>query len=234
MPGDDQDPIDISVTGGMVASYGKLNNVRVKVLTSEPEQVTVAAETDWVTSLSTYHTTQHLTLMLRSGQWYIEPDPVDITVPPEEFFGVVRLAGSRPAAAPPPGLRRDILDRPELQVISARLVKHAGRYSVVGELINTDSDPADVTVTAFLDDAEGAELSHYNAQEAMMHKLLPKEVTPFRVDFEGVAGRGFRCTYLMLPSSSRMHLRHRTWNARSIALMPMPRAWSPSTILTCD
>jgi hypothetical protein len=73
-------------------------------------------------------------------------------------------------------------------VLSARLVKHAERYSVVGELINTDSDPADVTVTAFLRDKAGEELVRYNAQEGMVHKLLPKEVTPFRVDFEGVAG----------------------------------------------
>jgi hypothetical protein len=73
-------------------------------------------------------------------------------------------------------------------VLSARLVKHNHRFSVVGELINADSDPADVTVTAFLSDADSKELSHYNAQEGMTHTLFPKEITPFRVDFEGVAG----------------------------------------------
>ena len=37
-------------------------------------------------------------------------------------------------------------------------------------------------------DEEGTEIVWYNAQQAMIHKILPKEVTPFRVDFEGVAG----------------------------------------------
>ena len=62
------------------------------------------------------------------------------------------------------------------------------RYSVVGELINTDVDPADVTLTAYLYDERGQVLTWYNAQLVMVHKILPKEVTPFRVDFEGVAG----------------------------------------------
>jgi hypothetical protein len=187
----DQYLIDLSVTGGMVASYGKLDSVHVTVLTSEPTRVTVAAQTDWVTSLSSYSTTQNLTLMLRDGQWYIEPDPVDLTVPPEQFFRrgeVGWVSAGRRRVTTETTAFGDILDRPELQVLSARLVKHNGRYSVVGEAINADSDPADVTVTAFLSGADGNELTRYNAQEAMIHKLFPKEVTPFRVDFEGVAG----------------------------------------------
>lgn len=190
-PAYDQYLIDLSVTGGMVASYGKLNNVKVDTLAAEPERVEVAAHTDWVTALSTYKTTQNLTLVLRDGRWVIEPDAVDITVPPEQFFRRAEIGyvstGRRRVTTKPTEFG-DILDRPELQVLSSHLVKHDGRYSVVGELLNTSSDPADVTVTAFLRDADGKELIHYNAQEAMAHKLLPKEVTPFRVDFEGVAG----------------------------------------------
>jgi hypothetical protein len=187
----DQYLLDLSVTGGMVASYGKLNSVRVSIVSAEPERVEVLAETDWVTALSTYPTVQPLTLLLRDGGWYIEPDPVDLTVPPEPFFRrgeVGWVATSRRRVVSAPTDFADMLDRPELQILSARLVRHAGRYSVVGELINADSDPADVTVTAFLRDSAGGELSRYNAQEVMMHKLFPKELTPFRVDFEGVAG----------------------------------------------
>jgi hypothetical protein len=190
-PAYDQYLIDISTTGGMVASYGKLNTVRVTVLSSEPAHMTVAAETDWVTSLSTYQTTQHLTLVRQASQWYIEPDALDLTVPPEQFFRrgeVGWVSAGRRHETTATTAFGDMLDRPELQVLSARLVKHNNRFSVVGELINADSDPADVTVTAFLSDADSKELSHYNAQEGMIHTLFPKEITPFRVDFEGVAG----------------------------------------------
>ncbi|WP_129672327.1 hypothetical protein [Candidatus Chloroploca sp. Khr17] len=187
----DQYLLDLSVTGGMVASYGKLNSVYVQVVAAEPERVSVIAETDWVTSLTTYPTRQHLTLVLRDGRWHILLDPVDTTVPPEPFFRrgeIGWVATSRRRIVDKPTAFADILDRPEIQILSARLVRYEGRYMVVGELINSDSDPADVTVTALLRDPDGVELTRYNAQQVMMHKLFPKEITPFRVDFEGVAG----------------------------------------------
>ena len=55
-------------------------------------------------------------------------------------------------------------------------------------MINVDIDPADTTVTALLSDEQGHELTRYDAQTGTIHKILPKEVVPFRVGFEGVAG----------------------------------------------
>lgn len=187
----DQYLLELSVKGGLVASYGKLNSISVSILTSEPNRVVARIETVWVTALAKYPSSQDLTLVLRDGYWYIVPNPVDVTIPPDQF---IRRSGIRWHGQ---GRRRitagttsfgDILDRPELQILSARLVRSQGRYSVVGELINTDVDPSDVTVTALLYNERGETLTWYNAQAGMIHKLFPKEVTPFRVDFEGVAG----------------------------------------------
>jgi hypothetical protein len=68
------------------------------------------------------------------------------------------------------------------------MVVRGGVHSVVGELMNVDDMPADVTVTAVVYDVDGNELTRYNAQTVMMHTILPQEVTPFRIDFEGIAG----------------------------------------------
>jgi hypothetical protein len=183
--------IERSVQGGLVASYGKLDSVLVTVQSQEPDYAAVEVETRWVTALEAYTTHQQHTLVRRGGQWYIEPEAVDVSIPPDQFFrrGTVAWGqqGRRRATAESTAFA-DVLDRPELTILSARLVQVNERYSVVGELINADADPGDVTVTALLFDAEGNELTRYNAQAVMMHKLLPGEVTPFRVDFEGVAG----------------------------------------------
>ena len=114
-----------------------------------------------------------------------------MTIPPDQFYrrsGVDWYSAGRRRVSVETTAFGDVLDRPELQILSARLVWKNGRYSVVGELINTDADPADITVAAYLFDEDGEELVWYNAQQAMVHKILPKEVTPFRIDFEGVAG----------------------------------------------
>ena len=190
-PSLDQYQLELSVTGGLLASYGKLDSVKTTILSSEPNRVQVQADTVWITALSEYHKSESLTLVLRSGAWYIVPPGIDLSLPPDQFFRRPEVSwnsqGRRQVTTQTTSFG-DILDRPVLQILSARLVQVNGRYSVVGELINTDNVPADVTVTAFLYDSAGNTLSWYDAQLVIMHTLLPKEVTPFRVDFEGVAG----------------------------------------------
>lgn len=183
--------LELSVEGGLLASYAKLDNVRPRIVEREADRIEMAVETDWVTALAAYPSVQEHVLVRRDGQWYIEPGEVDVTIPPDQLFRrgeVGWYAAGRRRVTTETTSFGDVLDRPEIQILSARLVEVDGRYSVVGELINTDADPADLTVTAYLYDENGEELTWYNAQAGMMHKVFPKEVTPFRVDFEGVAG----------------------------------------------
>jgi hypothetical protein len=183
-----------SVVNGLVASYGKLDSVKVRIISNEPDQVVVEANTLWVTALENYPTTQRHTLVKRNGRWYITPDAVDLTTPPDQFFRQSEVTfhsqGRRQVTTNTTAMG-DVLDRPVLQILSARLVKYKDQYSVVGEVINTDVNPADLTVTAVLYDEKGNILTSYNAQDVAIHKLFPKEITPFRVNFEGVAGAVF-------------------------------------------
>ena len=190
-PAYDQYLLGLSVKNGLVASYGKLDSVKVQILTSEPDQVVVQVETVLITSLNEYPLSQRQTLVKRSGEWYIVPEKDDPVIAPDQFFRVGEVSwrsqGRRQVTTGTTSFN-DILDRPQIQILSARLVKVKDRYSVVGELINTDVNPADITVTASLFDEAGNTLTTYNAQSGIIHKLFPKEATPFRVDFEGVAG----------------------------------------------
>jgi hypothetical protein len=183
--------VNLSLRGGLVASYGKLDSVRVTVLRQGEATAEVEARLLWVTALDEYPTVERLAMARRDGIWYVVPRPVDVEPPPDLFVRRPTLEWLVPDARdrsdtsdlPPP-----VVDRPDLELRSARLVRVGDRFSVVGEIANVDVDPADTTVTALLYDRTGAELSRYNAQTAMLHKLLPGELTPFRVDFEGVAG----------------------------------------------
>lgn len=183
--------LGLSLRGGLLASYGKLDSVRVRVLGGDDRRLTVEVATEWVTALNSYPAWRQHELVRRDGRWYILPDPIEIQNPSDLFLRRPVLQYLAPEASP---LSRDLglppasSDRPELEILSARLVREGLRYSVVGELANRDADPTDLTVSAVLYGAGDVELSRYNAQRAMIHKLLPGEVTPFRVDFEGVAG----------------------------------------------
>ncbi|MEM7537996.1 MAG: hypothetical protein AAF639_37845 [Chloroflexota bacterium] len=211
-PAYDEYILNLSVVNGIIASYGKLDAVTVEVLQQEDAYMQVQANLHWVTALAEYDTTEILELVRRGIFWYIVPLEPEVFEPAEGFFRrptvdwLLQTGGENSPEAKAFG---DILAQPYLQILSAQLVQRelpecfsetsnhgaleelrdeCTRYSVVGEIFNADVGPADVTVKAYLYDDENEELSWYNAQQIMMHKLLPKEVTPFRVEFEGVAG----------------------------------------------
>ncbi len=192
-PSIDQYLLQLSVVNGLVASYGKLDSVYVHIVKSTGDHIQMRVNALWITALELYPTTDYLSMVKRQGTWYIIPSSADITVPPDKFLRnpvVAFHSQGRSVVTTGTTAFGDVLDRPVLQILSSRLVKTGGTYSVVGELINTDVYPADVTVTAILYDKYHNMLSTYNAQEGMIHALLPKETTPFRIDFEGVAGTG--------------------------------------------
>jgi hypothetical protein len=147
----------------------------------------------YITALSYYTDTVALDLTLHPVEgWVIEPDRVDLQVPPDQFLrqpSVDWLAQGRRRVDTQSTDPRDVMDRPAIEVLSAQLVRdEQDRFSIVGELRNTDVNPADVTVTGLIYDDNGDLLTWYNATDKMMHKLLPWQITPYRIDFEGVAG----------------------------------------------
>lgn len=192
-PDFEQFMLEQSVQSGLVASYAKLENVETSVLLDEAAHKEIRADVRYITALSYYTDTVDFTLnLLPQTGWVIEPQPVDVRVPPEQFqrqTGVDYLSAGRRRVSSAVTDFADVLDRPELEILSADLLMDGnGRFSLVGELINTDVDPADVTVTGLIYDDEGELLTWYNAGAGMIHKILPLEITPFRIDFEGVAG----------------------------------------------
>lgn len=67
------------------------------------------------------------------------------------------------------------------------MVEVLGRPLIVGEVVNIDVDPADITLTGVLRGEDGEVLARYNATDRMKRTLNPKESTPFVIEFEAVA-----------------------------------------------
>ena len=67
------------------------------------------------------------------------------------------------------------------------MVKHDNHYAIIGEIQNIDNTPADVVLKGTLYNNANAALASYNAKYHVKHKLMPKEVSAFRINFEGIA-----------------------------------------------
>ncbi len=81
----------------------------------------------------------------------------------------------------------DILKQPVLEILTAKLVKFNEHYAIVGEIQNIDNVPADVVLKGSLYNSENKELATYNSKYHVKHKLMPKEVSSFKINFEGIA-----------------------------------------------
>ena len=182
--------LQLSVRDGLLASYGKLDSFSVKILEKQPNQMRVLVITDWVTPLERYHQeTEHKVVKI-GANWFVEPPIFDQKTPPDEHIekGVLGLhsQGKRKITTATTE-HDDILDRPELHILSAKLMKIDSQYVVVGEIQNIDHLPAHLTIEAQLFDTQRRKLVSYNAKYATMHNVLPKEIVPFRIEFEETA-----------------------------------------------
>ena len=58
---------------------------------------------------------------------------------------------------------------------------------VMGEVVNEDTIPAFVNVNATLVDASGSAIDDESSFDKILHVLLPKQVSPYRIDFPHVS-----------------------------------------------
>ncbi|MCI4658965.1 hypothetical protein [Cryobacterium zhongshanensis] len=179
--------------GGLVASFAKLASVTAVPASSTPGRQVMTATLDYLTSLQSYRVTSPVTLIQEPTGWFIDLPAADATSPPDQFTSrpaVGFLSQGRRALSSDGTSTMDVLDRPELTLgnVSSLLVN--GRWVVIGEVTNTDVDPADVTVEAQLRDPDGALLASWDASQVLVHKLLPGATSPFRIEFQSIAGTG--------------------------------------------
>jgi hypothetical protein len=182
--------LQLSVRDGLLASYGKLEFISVKIIEQKGNKVKVNVSTDWNTPLERYHLETEHDLLKIGSDWYIKPPVFSKVVPPDEHMekGILALhsQGKRNIGMSTTE-HDDVLDRPELNILSAKLIQQDSNFVVVGEVQNIDHLAAHLTIEAELYDKGGKKLVSYNAKYNTIHKVLPKEIVPFKIEFEETA-----------------------------------------------
>jgi hypothetical protein len=78
------------------------------------------------------------------------------------------------------------VDAPHVRIVSMNAVESAEGSVVMGEVVNEDTIPAFVNVNAVLVDANGNPIDDESSFDKILHVLLPKQVSPYRIDFPNV------------------------------------------------
>jgi len=182
--------LQVSVTDGILSSYAKMDSLGIDIYEETASNAKAKVTTRWITPLETIYNKEYHELIKHQSKWYIKPSKLDHDIPPDQLFtsnGTTFYNHGRRKISTQETLHEDVLKQPVLEILSAKLVQNKGQYSIIGELQNVDNMPADVVINATLYNNANKELANYNAKYHMKHKLMPKETTTFKINFEGIA-----------------------------------------------
>ncbi|MFC5682499.1 hypothetical protein ACYE2N_11920 [Flavobacterium sp. MAHUQ-51] len=182
--------LETSVADGILNSYAKLDAIDIKIVKSSATKATVLAKTKWITPLEIINKDYYHQVEKIGSEWYIIPRKLDLDIPPNQF--IINSINQffkqgRRVISTQQTYHDDVLKQPVLEILSASLVQYKNEYVVIGEIQNIDNVPADVVVNASLYDKTYSKLASHNAKYVIKHKLMPKEITSFRVNFEDIA-----------------------------------------------
>ena len=185
-PDMEQYQLELSLEGGILSSYAKLDSLSVSFEpTREPHRLEANIEARWITSLTQYYTEHQMFLIKDKGKWYLEYPEYKNQIPPDEFIRIAEIdyyIQGRRTFDKERTSKEDVLDRPNVYISEAALVQRKESYFLVGEMVNLDNDPAFLSVEAVVYDQEYKEMFRNHVKDPIFHTILPKERTAFRID----------------------------------------------------
>ncbi|GGF82261.1 hypothetical protein [Wenyingzhuangia marina] len=182
--------LQISVTDGLLSSYAKMDSIHINITERTDSTAVANIKTAWITALEKVNDSCIKTLVKKNGNWYINPEVINKDLPPDQLFVENKptyFNQGRRRITTEQTYHEDVLKQPVLEILTAKLIKSNEQYSVIGEIQNIDNVPADVVLKGTLYNNNNELLATFNAKDQVKHKLLPKEITSFKIDFEGIA-----------------------------------------------
>jgi len=183
----------IAVTDGLLSSYAKLDSIGTTIIDEKDNKAIIKVVAKWVTPLEVIQRTYRREVVKHNAKWYIKPLKYGNYIPPNQFYSGNKneyYNHGRRRITTQQTNHEDALKQPVIEILSAKLVQLDSVYAIVGEIQNVDNVPADVNIKVSLYNQNDHKLASYNSKYMIKHKLMPKETSVFRVDFEGIAWSG--------------------------------------------
>ncbi|HZU31026.1 MAG TPA: hypothetical protein VFB79_07930 [Candidatus Angelobacter sp.] len=177
---------DLTGRNGSLRTYSQLDSVNTRVLHESDNEATVRTELKYATAIGASYDTRDLKVIKDEGNWKVQwPAEKEINVPPQvipvnylRWDIVWRGAGDDWGA--------QNVENPNCRILSMNAVERDGNLIIMGEVENEDTVPAFITVGAVLSDNTGKDIAEESSFDKVSHVLLPKEISPYRIDFPGI------------------------------------------------
>jgi NTF2-like N-terminal transpeptidase domain len=177
---------DMRGTYGSLRTYSNLEDANLRVLRKTDNEALVRANIKWATAVGAFYDTRDLKVVNRNGEWKVVwPEVKQPKVPPQVIpVNYLRWDVIYRGASDEWGSQN--VEAPHVRLISMKATSHGNATVIVGEVLNEDTVPAFVSVNATLIGKSGSTIGQESSFDKMSHILLPKEVSPFRIDFPNI------------------------------------------------
>ncbi len=177
---------EMAGSDGSLRTYSSLQSAEVSPLHITGDQALVRVRMNWSSAVGSLVDVRDLRLHRDGSVWRVVwPKPASHVVPPQVAtvdylrWDVIGRNTSQDWGA------QDV-DSPNVRITSMNAVQRPGRVVVLGEVENEDTVPAYLNVNATLLRADGSSIEEEGSFDLISHVLLPKQVSPYRIDFPGV------------------------------------------------
>jgi hypothetical protein len=177
---------DLNGSPGSLRSFSVLESFEPRPLHITSDSADIRLHLHWATPVGPIEDVRDLHLIKDGNIWQPVWPKQQFSTVPAQVVPVTYLRWDLVSGGSDDNWGARNVDSPRVRITSMTAVETAEGAVVMGELVNEDTIPAFVNVNATLVDAAGNAIDEESSFDKVAHVLLPKQVTPYRIDFPDV------------------------------------------------
>jgi hypothetical protein len=170
-------------SNGSLRSFSSLEGFDARPLHATNDEAQMRVRLHFSTPVGPLEDVRDFRLIREADVWKAVWPKIQVPTIPAEVIPVTFLRWDLVTGSADEEWGARNIDAPHVRIISMNAVDTAAGAVVMGEVTNEDTVPAFVAVNATLVDAAGNAIDQESSFDKIAHVLLPKQVTPYRIDF---------------------------------------------------
>jgi hypothetical protein len=168
-------------------TYATLESFEVSPLHESAEDAEIRVKLHWSTVVGANVSTRDLHVIRNGDYWEVEWPLIKEAIVPPQVIAVNYLRWDVIYRGPGDDWGIQDVEAPHVRIVDMHPVERAEGLVIVGELLNEDVVPAYVSVAATLLSKNQLPIATEGSFDKISHLLLPKQVTPFLIEFPKVS-----------------------------------------------
>jgi hypothetical protein len=174
-------------TNGGLRSFSNLEKYDARPLHATSSEAQMRVRMHWTTPVGPVEDVRDFRLAKRGDEWKVIWDQKPLPNVPAQIVPVNYLRWDLVSGTSSDEWGSHNVDAPKVRIVSMNAVDSAEGAVIMGEVVNEDTIPAFVNVNATLVDGSGSAIDDESSFDKILHVLLPKQVSPYRIDFPHIS-----------------------------------------------